>query len=92
MSNKKILKCGQIHECDKSESGNVYLRGGCHQPSYQERTDTQSDMLSYRYALTQKISYCLDANYYKGTTIDTFFKKHKRQLVIEQWQLYKNDA
>ena len=28
MSNKKILKCGQIHECDKSESGNVYLRGG----------------------------------------------------------------
>lgn len=30
----------------------------------------------------QTISYCLDANYWKGTTIDDFVKKKRRQLVI----------
>lgn len=28
-------------------------------------------------------SYCLDANYWKGTTIESYLKKHRRQLVKE---------
>lgn len=29
-----------------------------------------------------QISYCLDSNYWKGTTIDDFLKKRRRQLVV----------
>lgn len=32
-------------------------------------------------------SYCLDANYWKGTTLDGFFKKKRRQLVLEPKRL-----
>jgi DNA (cytosine-5)-methyltransferase 1 len=30
---------------------------------------------------TQEVSYCLDANYWKGTTVENFIDKHRRQLV-----------
>lgn len=36
---------------------------------------------------TPDISYCLDANYYKGTTIEQYEKKHRRQLVFEEPQI-----
>lgn len=29
------------------------------------------------------VSYCIDANYYKGTTIQQYLKKKRRQLVLE---------
>ena len=29
-------------------------------------------------------SYCLDANYYKGTSLEEYVKKHRRQLVFEE--------
>ena len=29
-------------------------------------------------------SYCLDANYYKGTSLEGYVKKHRRQLVFEE--------
>lgn len=32
---------------------------------------------------TPNIRYCLDSNYYKGTTIEQYMNKHRRQLVIE---------
>lgn len=32
---------------------------------------------------TPNISYCLDSNYYKGTTIEQYMNKHRKQLVIE---------
>lgn len=32
---------------------------------------------------TPNISYCLDSNYYKGTTIEQYMNKHRRHLVIE---------
>lgn len=32
---------------------------------------------------TPDYSYCLDANYYKGTTIEQYVNKHRRQLVSE---------
>lgn len=28
-------------------------------------------------------SYCLDSNYYKGTTIEQYMNKHRRQLIVE---------
>lgn len=33
---------------------------------------------------TPDYSYCLDANYYKGTTIEQYVEKHRRQLVSEK--------
>ena len=32
----------------------------------------------------KNISYCIDANYWKGTTIEQFLIKKRRQLVLEQ--------
>ena len=32
---------------------------------------------------TPDVSYCLDASYYKGTTVEEYLKKHRRQLVFE---------
>ena len=32
---------------------------------------------------TPNISYCLDSNYYKGTTIEQYMDKHRRQLIFE---------
>ena len=39
-------------------------------------------------------SYCLDANYYKGTTIEQYVDKHRRQLVSEvnSGTTWKNDV
>lgn len=31
-----------------------------------------------------EVSYCLDANYYKGTTPEEYVKKHRRKLVFEE--------
>ena len=31
-----------------------------------------------------EISYCIDANYYKGTSPEEYVKKHRRQLVFEE--------
>lgn len=79
-----IVRIGQLSS-EKSQAGTVYHEGGWHLPSSPERTDTQSDTLSRKYALTDRISYCIDANYWKGTTVEHFFAKHIRQLVIETW-------
>ena len=34
--------------------------------------------------ISQEYSYCLDANYWKGTTLESFLKKHRRQLVTDK--------
>ena len=34
--------------------------------------------------IEQDYSYCLDSNYWKGTTLDSFLKKHRRQLVTDK--------
>lgn len=34
--------------------------------------------------IDQKVSYCLDANYWKGVTMHEFFEKHKRQIVTDK--------
>lgn len=33
---------------------------------------------------TPLVAYCIDANYYKGTTIQQYIKKKRRQLVLEK--------
>lgn len=38
---------------------------------------------------TPDYSYCLDANYYKGTTIEQYVKKHRRQLIFEHIRIRK---
>lgn len=35
----------------------------------------------------QEISYCIDANYWKGTTLEQFLNKHRRQLVKDVIQI-----
>ena len=61
------------------------VRGWYRQQSVHARTDMQLDTSSQRYILTDEISYCLDANYWKGTTFEQFLQRHRRQLVIELW-------
>jgi site-specific DNA-cytosine methylase len=39
------------------------------------------DVIEYGYADQDK-SYCLDANYYKGGNLKSYFEKHRRQLVF----------
>lgn len=34
--------------------------------------------------IKQDYSYCLDSNYWKGTTLQSFLKKHRRQLVTDR--------
>lgn len=34
--------------------------------------------------IKQDYSYCLDSNYWKGTTLQSFLKKHRRQLVTDK--------
>lgn len=34
--------------------------------------------------IEQEYSYCLDFNYWKGTTLQSFLKKHRRQLVTDK--------
>lgn len=41
----------------------------------------QQLMYSGQLQKTHEISYCLDANYWKGTTVENFIDKHRRQLV-----------
>lgn len=36
---------------------------------------------------TPDTSYCLDANYYKGTNVEQYLSKHRRQLVFEDAKL-----
>lgn len=34
--------------------------------------------------IEQKISYCIDSNYWKGTSLNNFLTKHRRQLVTDK--------
>ena len=83
-NSKGIQKVDQLSS-DGSQAGTVYDSGWVSPTIISGATDTPSDTLSKSYRHTDKISYCLDANYWKGTTIEYYLTKHKRQLVIEEW-------
>lgn len=36
-----------------------------------------------KYMLCKPYAYCIDANYYKGTTFEQYLQKKRRQLIIE---------
>lgn len=41
------------------------------------------DIIEYGFIDRDK-SFCLDANYYKGISLDNYFKKHRRQVVFDR--------
>lgn len=53
--------------------------GGSNEPKIVEMEDRLQDGLDK--LDIPNYSYCIDANYYKGTTIDGYLNKHKRQLI-----------
>ncbi|HZK00919.1 MAG TPA: DNA (cytosine-5-)-methyltransferase, partial [Tissierellaceae bacterium] len=52
-----------------------------------DRTNNLLARLKGRELPNQEISYCLDANYYKGTNLKGFLEKKRRQLVAEPKRL-----
>lgn len=81
MDVKNVLRIGQM-SVPGSQGGTVYSMGGSALQSAQDATDTQSDTSLSKYQYSDRISYCIDANYWKGTTVEGFIEKHRRQLVI----------
>lgn len=65
---KQVLTSSLYDYLEKDVPESFYLRKG-------NPLDTK---------INQQVSYCLDANYWKGVTIKEFFTKHKRQLVSDK--------
>ena len=42
------------------------------------------DKFNLNEPIKQDVSYCIDSNYWKGTSIDNFMNKHRRQLVTDK--------
>lgn len=40
------------------------------------------------YPIEQDVSYCIDSNYWKGSTLSNFLEKHRRQLVTDKINEY----
>jgi len=83
---KKIIEMGYIEKgTGKRQSNVVYSAGegrsyldcgfGCQSARSEDN----------RYALCNQYSYCIDANYAKGTSFEEYLRKHRRQLIIEQY-------
>lgn len=70
----KILQVGKINS---SQDGVVVSEEGI------SPTHTAGHGNTPKVLETPDYSYCLDANYYKGTTIQQYVEKHRRQLVLE---------
>ncbi len=83
----KILQVGKINS---SQDGVVVYEDGI------SPTHTAGHGNTPKVLETPDYSYCLDANYYKGTTIEQYVEKHRRQLVSEnrktKKQLQKNEV
>lgn len=70
----KILQVGKLNS---SQDGVVVSDNGI-APTHMAGHNNTPKVLE-----TPNYSYCLDANYYKGTTIEQYVDKHRRQLVSE---------
>ncbi len=68
----------------KHQSNVVYSAGGRSYVDSSIRNKNTSDDI--RYDLCDGFAYCIDANYAKGITFEQFLKKHRRQLIIEQYR------
>ena len=63
----------------RHQSNIVYSTGVSHSHS----RSSESFNHDFRFGLCNKYAYCIDANYAKGTSLEQFLKKHRRQLIIE---------
>ena len=48
-----------------------------------------NEHIEFDQLFTPLISYCLDANYYKGTTVEQYIRKKRRQLVMSDYRIRK---
>lgn len=48
-----------------------------------------NEHIEFNQLFTPPISYCLDANYYKGTTVEQYIRKKRRQLVMSNYRIRK---
>lgn len=62
------LKISMYDMLEKNVDDSYYLRNGQVLPEF----------------LDQKVSYCLDSNYWKGVTLHSFLEKHRRQIVTDR--------
>lgn len=78
-----LLESGQLGNKNVSNT----VRGG----GEARLTDTNGTLLSNvipavedaNEAINKDVSYCIDANYWKGTTPQQYIEKHRRQLIFE---------
>ena len=85
MSDSKIEEVGHIEKGNgKHQSNVVYgIGGGITDRLCRNRHQVLDS--DFRYGLCDKISYCIDSNYWKGTTFKQYLEKHRRQLIIERY-------
>lgn len=77
--NWKNPQVGRIYSTDGCSPTLNTCGGGSHEPKIVQLGDKLPDGLEK--LDIPNYSYCIDANYYKGTTIDYYLNKHKRQLI-----------
>lgn len=76
---------GNVWDTEAISPALMTMQGGGRQPhiitgsvSKEEVDGNQKNFLK-----TPDYSYCLDASYYKGTTVEQYVNKHRRQLIVE---------
>jgi len=88
MSENKIKEVGHIEKgSGKHQSNIVYNSGGGISNSMcSNRNQVLDSDIRKKYEICDEYSYCIDANYWKGATLEQYFFKHRRQMVIERCQ------
>lgn len=83
---EKIQEIGHIEKgSGKHQSNVVYgTGGGISDRLCRNRRKVLDSDIGGKYELCDKTSYCIDSNYFKGTTFENYLRKHRRQLVIER--------
>lgn len=80
---KEIQEIGFIEKgTGKHQSNVVYSTGGLTSDLNCEHRN-KIFVNDTRYIACPNYSYCIDANYWKGTTFEQYLKKRRRQLIIE---------
>lgn len=82
----RIKELGYIEKGTGKHQSNVVYSAGL-APTLTAGFGCQGPRLDdSRYDLCSRYSYCIDANYAKGSSFEEYLKKHRRQLVIEQYE------
>lgn len=87
-----MKNCEEVGFIDKGngkhQSNTVYSGGGrALQSAHQSESSIGycccKNQKGRKYQLVSDNSYCIDANYHKGITLEQYLLKHRRQLIIE---------